>query len=114
MRLLFTLLITVLSLSLQAKSFDCYLYLGSSTTIELKQISFAQDDPEEESEEYELILESGLVASVLYLPYQDGLSLSIKKGEVLATSSFDQESDEFANLDLSFGSRRYSLSCIKR
>ena len=103
----------VIGLSSQAKSFNCYLRVGMVTAGKLPQTAFAENDPEEESEEYELNLVSGLNANVLYLPYQDGLYLSLKKGDVSVSTIFDQESDEYANLDLEIGAQKYSIYCSK-
>lgn len=97
-----------------AGSFHCYLGVGFNQSQKLEQLSFAEDDPEEESEEYGLILESGVKAHVLYLPYQDGLYLSLQKGEVSANTNFDQESDGYANLDLKISGVKYRLFCKKK
>lgn len=97
----------------QAKSFDCFLKVGMTAVQQLNQVSFAEDDPEEELEEYELTLASGVSAFVMYLPYQDGLDLYLEKGDAKASANFDQEEDDFANLVLTVSGTRYNLYCSK-
>lgn len=113
MKFVASILLLALSLTSQGKSFDCYLRVGMVSAQELAQTAFAGNDPEEESEEYQLNLVSGLKAYVLYLPYQDGLYLSLEKAGVSVSTNFDQESDDFANLDLKIEDKKYSLYCSK-
>lgn len=114
MKLVVCIFLIISSFTIKAKTFDCYLRVGMITAGQLLQTSFAENDPEEESEEYELTLASGFSAYVLYLPYQDGLDLFVSKGDFEANANFDQESDDYANLDVSLEGTDYSLFCQKR
>lgn len=113
MKFLALLILTITSLTTFAKSYDCFLTVGTAKAQGLIQTSFAEDDPEEESEEYELSLASGIKAYVLYLPYQDGLDLYLEKDGLSTSANFDQEGDEFAYLRLKIEDVNYRLYCSK-
>lgn len=82
--------------------------------IELIQTGFSYEDPEEETETYELTLDKLVTASVDYAPYQDGVQLKLEllDSGISATTNFDQETEDYMDLILNNGNGvRYILEC---
>ncbi|MCP4912687.1 MAG: hypothetical protein GY909_06180 [Oligoflexia bacterium] len=115
MKKLLLVLSVFISSNLLAGSFSCSVYTNYAKTKDLVQVTFAHEDPEEEYEEYELVVDSNIYAFVGYLPYQDGLFLSLddKESGVSVEADFDQDSDENANITMNKNGRRYTLACSK-
>ena len=108
-------LAVLLSSNILAESFDCSVYVNYKKSTDLVQITFSEEDPEEEYEEYEVDVDSNTYAFVAYLPYQDGLFLSLKDKEsgISVEADFDQESDEHASITMNKKGKRYTLACTK-
>lgn len=104
----------LISTGAHAGSFDCQLAKGGYK-IKLVQTGFAENDPEEESEAYEIGFDN-IKASVNYTPYQHGLILILKatKENVEAETNFDLENDEYTDLSLKIRGVEYTLACLKK
>lgn len=115
MRKLSLILAILLSSNILAESFDCSVYTNYKKSKDLIQVTFSEEDPEEEFEEYEVDVNSTIFAYAGYLPYQDGLFLSLhdKESGISVEADFDQESDEFASITMNKKGERYTLSCTK-
>lgn len=115
MKKLLLILSVLISSNLLAGSFECSTYINYKKSKDLVQITFAEEDPEEEYEEYEVDVDSNTYAFVAYLPYQDGLFLSLKDKEsgISVEADFDQESDEYASITMNKKGKRYTLACTK-
>lgn len=103
--------------SLQAGSLECSIYKNDKNQSELIQTSFAKDDPEEESELYELSYDNNTVkATVINLPYQNGVDLYLESSKlgIRVNANFDQENDEDMNLDLNIDKISYTLACFRK
>ena len=98
-----------------AETFNCTVHKNYSFSQNLIQTTFSENDPEEDSEEYEITLQDGINAHVGYYPYQDGLFLSLtdERSGVSAQANFDEESDIYTSVTLRKGDNRYTLSCLK-
>ena len=95
-------------------SLDCQLYSNLGSVYELQRLPL-EDDPEEESELYESEILPHLKASVLYLPYQDGIYLHFTvKGERTGTQSVTAVARDQVELTINFAKILYTLDCRKR
>lgn len=100
-----------------AGTLDCEIskgYAGAKT--KLIQTAFAEEDPEEETESYEVSFNNTVLASVEYAPYQNGVDLTLKllKSGIKASSNYDQEIDDYMDLSMTDADGTvYLLTCTK-
>lgn len=109
------LIVLLLTQSAYAGTYECKIYKNYKELITLVQTEFAENDPEEESEVYEMIIADGIKALAGYYPYQDGLALYLTdvKAKIGAEAIFDKKDDEYASVTLIKGDNRYELACRK-
>ena len=106
-------IIFLLMNSAYAGTLDCKVYHGFlEDPVKLTQTSFAEDDPEEFSETYEVNYKE-VKAYALYLPFQDGATLFLTSldGKIEASSGFDYEYEEYMDIKLTFNDTKYTLVC---
>ena len=117
MKKLISLIALLVSTESYAGSLDCKISKGTNNNkISLVQTVFAKDDPEEESETYELSYDKGSVkAKVIYFPYQNGVDLILEatKEEFVAQTNFDMKIDGYMNLDIKVKNINYRLECLR-
>ena len=108
--------ILLFSTHIFAKSLDCKIFQGiNENEQKLSQTSFAENDPEEESEVYEITYQEKIKAYVSYLPYQDGVDLYLElinhETPIQVETNFDLAEDAYMNLGLKLGNTKYTLAC---